>query len=321
MTTHIIIFVLSFIGIWLGSGVVVKSVEKLARILSLSSFSVSFLLLGIFTSVGEISVGINSVIRGDPEIYVGNLIGGSMILFMLVIPLLAILGHSINVPAEFRSRNLPLSLFVVGLPVLTAIDGKIGKIDSLILLISFVLLIINVEKQKDLAEKIKSINSYSASKIFIDIISIILGVSVIFVYSKFVVDQTLFFSKLLNISPFVISLLVVSIGTNIPELSLVIRSALMKNKQVAFGDFIGSAVFNTFLVGLLTLIYGKTVLLTNSFLVSLLFLVATLAMFYIFAKSKHSISRTEAFALLILYGLFISTELSLHQKLLNWFIK
>ncbi len=321
MVTHIIIFILSFIGIWLGSGVVVKSVEKLARTLNLSSFSISFVLLGVFTSIGEISVGVNSVIQGDPEIFVGNLIGGSIVLFMLVIPLLAILGHSINVPIEFRSANLPASLLVVGLPVLMAMDSKITKVDSIILLISFVFLLINVEKQKGISEKIKSINSYSISKLFVDIITIILGVTVIFVYSKFVVDQTLYFSDLLKVSPFLISLIVVSVGTNIPELSLVIRSAFIKNKQVAFGDFIGSAVFNTFLVGFLSVIYGKTVYLTNSYLVSLFFLIATLAMFYIFAKSKHSISRTEAIALLILYGLFLSTELSLHQKIFTLFVK
>lgn len=321
MTTHIIIFILSFIGIWLGSGVVIKSVEKLARTLHIPSFTLSFLVLGVFTSIGELSVGVNSVIKGDPEIYVGNLIGGSIVLFLVVIPLLAILGNSIRVTPEFRGINLPVSLLVVALPVLTAMDGKIGKIDSIIILLSFVFLLISIERQKDFVDKLITIDSRSGVRFGKEILTIILGVAVIFVYSRFIVDQTLYFSDLLSISPFLISLLVISIGTNIPELSLVIRSAFMKNNQVAFGDYIGSAVFNTFLVGFLTIIYGKTVFLTNSYLVSLLFLIAGLAMFYLFAKSKNSISRTEGIALLILYGLFISTELSLHQKLLTWFLK
>lgn len=321
MIINIIIFILSFTGIWIGSGVVIKSVEKLAHTLNIPSFTLSFLVLGAFTSIGELSVGINSVLKGDPEIYVGNLIGGSIVLFMLVIPLLAILGKSIRVTSEFRGINLPASLAVVALPVLMSMDGKIGKVDSLVALLSFGLLLLGVEKQKGLVEKIKTIDARSSIRFGKEIFTIVLGVSVIFVYSRFIVEQTLYFSDLFAVSPFLISLLAISIGTNIPELSLVIRSVFMKSNQVAFGDYLGSSVFNTFLVGFLTIIYGKTVFLTNSYLISLLFLIAGLAMFYFFAKSKNSVSRTEGIALLILYGLFISTELSLHQKLIPWLFR
>lgn len=318
MLTHVIIFALSFIGIWIGSGIVIKSVEKLSRTLSIPSFTLSFLVLGFFTSIGELSVGINSVIKDDPEIYVGNLIGASIVLFMLVIPLLAILGNSIRISPEFRGINLPISLLVVALPVLMAMDGKIGTVDSLIILSAFVLMLIGIGRQKNLTDKLKMIDTNSKDKFWKSITSIIFGIAIIFICSSFIVDQTVYFSDLLNVSPFLISLLVISIGTNIPELSLVIRSAFMKNNQVAFGDYIGSSVFNTFLVGFLTMIYGKTVYLTNSYLVSLLFLIVGLIMFYFFAKSKNTISRLEGLILLTLYGLFLFTELSLHKGLLLW---
>ena len=51
MLPHIIIYLLSFAGIWIGSGIAIKSVEKLS-VLKLSSFLVSFVILGLFTSMG-----------------------------------------------------------------------------------------------------------------------------------------------------------------------------------------------------------------------------------------------------------------------------
>lgn len=314
MLPHIFIYILSFVGIWIGSGLAIGSVERLSRILRVSSFAVSFLVLGLFTSVSELSVGVNAVLENDPEIYVGNLIGASIVIFMLIIPLLAITGNKIKITTEFQGFNLPASLVVVALPVILALDGRVGRTDSIIALSLFGFLVVAVQTKRGLFERIKSINSKSSIKVGKELLRIVFGVAVIFIASRFVVEQTMYFSQLLEVSPFLISLLLIAIGTNIPELSFVVRSAFMKSNQVAFGDYVGSASFNTFLLGVLTLMYGKPVLLTNSYLVSLSFLVVGLLVFYYFARTKNSISRLEGFALLVLYLLFLATEIFIHKS-------
>ena len=80
MASHALIYLLSFVGIWVGSGLAIRSVERISQSLKVSSFAVSFLVLGLFTSISELSVGINSIMENDPEIYVGNLIGASIVL-------------------------------------------------------------------------------------------------------------------------------------------------------------------------------------------------------------------------------------------------
>lgn len=314
MLPHLAIYALSFIGIWIGSGLAISSVERLSKILRVSSFAVSFIVLGFFTSVSELSVGVNSILENDPEIYVGNLIGASIVIFMLIIPLLAITGNNIKITPEFRGFNLPASLVVIALPVILAMDGRVGRTDSILALSLFGFLVVAVQTRRGLLEKMKTINSRSSLKVGKELLRIVFGVAVIFIASKFVVEQTEYFSNLLQLSPFVISLLLISIGTNIPELSFVVRSAFMKNNQVAFGDYVGSASFNTFLMGGLTFFYGKPVLLNNSYLVSLLFLVVGLFVFYYFARTKNSISRIEGLVLLALYVLFLVVEIYIHKS-------
>lgn len=314
MLPHLAIYALSFIGIWIGSGLAISSVERLSKILRVSSFAVSFIVLGFFTSVSELSVGVNSILENDPEIYVGNLIGASIVIFMLIIPLLAITGNNIKITPEFRGFNLPASLVVIALPVILAMDGRVGRTDSILALSLFGFLVVAVQTRRGLLEKMKTINSRSSLKVGKELLRIVFGLAVIFIASKFVVEQTEYFSNLLQLSPFVISLLLISIGTNIPELSFVVRSAFMKNNQVAFGDYVGSASFNTFLMGGLTFFYGKPVLLNNSYLVSLLFLVVGLFVFYYFARTKNSISRIEGLVLLALYVLFLVVEIYIHKS-------
>lgn len=314
MLPHLLVYLFSFVGIWIGSGLAIGSVERLSKILKVSSFVVSFLILGFFTSVSEFSVGVNSILGNDPEIYVGNIIGASIVIFMLIIPLLAITGNNIKISTEFRGFNLPASLVVVALPVVLAMDGRVGRTDSIISLSLFGLLIIAVQTKRGILEKIRAINSRSSIKVGKELLRIVFGVATIFIASRFVVEQTVYFSTILQISPFMLSLLLIAIGTNIPELSFVIRSVFMKNNQVAFGDYVGSASFNTFLMGTLTLFYGKPVVLTNSYLVSLLFLVIGLLAFYYFARTKNSISRSEGLVLLGLYLLFLFVEIYLHKN-------
>lgn len=316
MQHHVLLYALSFLGIWIGSGLAIGSVERLSKTLKVSSFAISFIILGIFTSIGELSVGINSVLENDPEIYVGNLIGASIVIFMLIIPLLAITGNAIKITPEFRGFNLPASLVVIALPVILAMDGVVDQNDGLAVIVLFGLLVFAIQTKRGLLEKIKGINIQSGVQIGKELIRIVFGVVTIFIASRFVVEQTMYFANALQVSPFMLSLLLIGIGTNIPELSLVLRSAFMKNNQIAFGDYVGSASFNTFLVGILTLWYGKPVLLSNSYLVSLLFLIIGLLAFYYFARTKNAISRLEGFLLLVLYILFVATELFLHKGLL-----
>lgn len=311
MILHLFVYVLAFIGIWIGSGLAIGSVERLSKILRVSSFAVSFVVLGFFTSVSELSVGVNSVLQNDPEIFVGNLIGASIVIFMLAIPLLAILGKSIKVTREFQGFNLAASLVVISLPVLLTMDGVVDRTDATITLVLFGLLAIAIQSKRGLLEKI-NISPKARVKVGRELLSIVFGVVMIFVASRFVVEQTVYFSNVFGVSPFILSLLLIAIGTNIPELSLVVRSVVSKNTQVAFGDYVGSASVNTFLLGVLTFFHGRPVFLNNSYFVSLLFLVFGLVVFYFFARSKNTISRLEGLVLLGIYLSFLVVEIYLH---------
>lgn len=250
MFAHTLIYVASFVGIWIGAGVTIRSVEKMSRNLNLSSFAVSFLILGAFTSISELSVGINSVLDKDPEIFVGNLIGASIVLFMLIIPMLAILGRPLHVNNELRGRNLLMSLVVVATPVLLSLDGVVDMTDGYISIVLFVLLTLLIEAKKGILDSTKRFTHFNKVRVGKEFMAVVLGVTLIFISSHFVVEQTVYFSRILGVTPFLVSLLLISIGTNLPELSLVVRSVFLRNNQVAFGDYVGSASFNTFLFGL-----------------------------------------------------------------------
>jgi len=99
-----------------------------------------------------------------------------------------------------------------------------------------------------------------------------------------------------------------SIGTNLPELSLALKSVILGKKDVAFGDFIGSGATNAFLFGILTLIYAEDIVIENNFGGTFVIIALGLLTFFFFTRSKNDISRKEGFILILFYIAFVAFE-------------
>ena len=131
---------------------------------------------------------------------------------------------------------------------------------------------------------------------------------IIFLASKYIVAETVYFSSVFKVSQFIISIIILSIGTNLPEISLTIKAIINKKNEVALGDYLGSAAANSLLFGLFTLINGKRINLNvYSFRILLLTLLG-LGVFYFFSRSKNDISKKEGKILLLIYLLFVVSQ-------------
>ena len=105
-------------------------------------------------------------------------------------------------------------------------------------------------------------------------------------------------------------MIVLSLGTNLPELSLAIRSVVSGKKDIAFGDYMGSASANTLLFGIFTLLSGGEVLSVNNFFKTFLFVAGGLVLFFVLSRSENTLSRRAGFILLALYLIFAFFQMS-----------
>lgn len=297
-----------FLFIWMGAGLIVSSVDDLSEKLRISAFAASFFVLGILTSLPEVSVGISSLIDRNPSIFVGNLIGASFVLLIFVIPLLAILGNGISFSHQLSREQLLFSLLVVIAPSALLLDGMLTLFDASVLFILYVILFYIIEKKRGLLERTKDLVHTRRTHIFVDTSKLVAGAIVVFLSSKFIVDFTIQFGSVLSVSPYLISLLLLSVGTNLPEISLALRSVAARKKEVALGDYIGSAAANTLIFSILLFIHREPVVIVNHPLSTFIFFVIGTGLFYLFARSKNTLSRKEGLILFGVYILFLVIE-------------
>ena len=302
-------YVLSFFILWLSSEVIVDGIDHFSKKFKISSFAASFFVLGLLTSLPEIGVGTSAILDHEPEIFVGNLIGASFVLFLLAIPMLAIFGNGITLSHQLTNKNLIFSLFVILTPALFVLDGNVSKVEGLFMIVIYFLLFYFIENDqqvvKEVEEDVEGVKKSSVKQL----IRVVMGCVMIFVASKVLVDKTIYFADLLHIHTYLISLVVLSVGTNLPEFAIAASAILNKHKEVAFGDYVGSAAANTLLFGVLMLINGSFKIHNGNFLLTFIIFTIGMICFYVFARSKREISRHEGFLLLLIYVIFLVLEI------------
>jgi len=308
---HFLILILSSGVIWFFAGILIDSVDRVAKRFNKSGFTIAFFVLGFLTSISEFSVAVNSSLEGRPQISVGNLIGASFVILLLVIPLLAVVGKGISLSHTLSKRNLGLALGMILLPAFFVLDGLVTRLEGLTILLLYGCLVYSIHKNAALIKTLKPVEEELLHKkhaTFKDGIKIAIGALFIFLAGHLLVNETVYFSDLLHVPGSLIGLLLLSVGTNVPELVIAVRSIYKKHKDIAFGDYLGSAVANTPIFGMLVIYNGHFDVEPNEFLATFFLMSAGLLLFYIFANSKNTLSLRESLVLLLVYITFLLVQ-------------
>ena len=289
---------------------VIANIVKLARRLAVPEFTVGFFILGFATSLPEIFVAVNAVMEKTPQLSLGNLLGAILVLLTLIISLPAVLSGGVEIRKVLSSKDIVLSSFVIALPAFFSLDGNLTRLDGAILLFSYLIYVYVLNEDKSFLEKIKSAARKNKGNLFKVMALTSLGVLGIFIFSRFIVEISLDVAQTFFVPPLLVGVLFLSLGTNLPELSLAVKTVISKHKIVGIGDFLGSAAVNTFVVALLCLIYPFKVDDLAGVRKASLFVIAAVILLAIFMRTKRQLTRKEGIMLLSLYAVFLLVEIS-----------
>lgn len=305
--TSIFIFSCALAIIWFFGGVLVNAVGRISKRLGRSRFIVSFFVLGAMTSISEISVAIHSAQAGVPQISVGNLIGASFVILILIVPLLAVTARGIEFNAVISRKNLALAFAIIALPAVLVIDGNVTPTEGALMLLAFVALIYSIHRQQ--CSVTPPEEGEASTHLLADFGKVAMGGVSIYIAAHFLVEQSVFFASALGVPASLIGLILLSVGTNVPELVVAARSIALKSADVAIGDYLGSAATNTLIFGVLAASSAPFLVEPSEFWVTTLLLLSGSALLYLFTRKRAFLSRSEGVVLLAFYGVFIASQL------------
>jgi len=228
----------------------VNGASALARNIGVSPLLIGLTIVAIGTAAPEILVSIIASYSGSPGIAIGNAIGSNVTNIGLVIGICALIRPLVIEEVTFQ-LELPILAITSILVCLLLWGLGLNLVSAIILLFGGLIyvtwLIIRGLKQRkadplladEFSETIPSDMSTTKATLWLVIGLILLPIS-----AKILVDGAEFIARGLGISEVVIGLTIIAIGTSLPELAASLISTLKKEDGIAVGNVIGSNIFN-----------------------------------------------------------------------------
>lgn len=271
-----------------------KYSAKLADNFNISKYIVGFIIVAFISILPETLISINSAISGIPEFGLGTLFGSNVADLSLIFAILIIYaGRGIKIESKVL-KNIRLYPFFLLLPLLFGLNGHYTRIEGVFLIIAGIIFYYLVFKNGiDVSVNLRDSNGKYKSLLFL-IISMVL----LLVGSHFTVTSASALAHALKISPILIGMLIVSLGTTIPELFFSLKAVKRKDDELAIGDIMGSVLADaTIVVGVLATINPfffpvKIVYITGMFMVVFSFILLK------FMKTGRLITKNEGYLLL-----------------------
>lgn len=251
---------LPIIAVVIGLVVLVWSADKfvdgavgVARFCGMSTLLIGMVIVGFGTSAPEMVVSAISAMQDAPELALGNAYGSNIANIALILGVTAIISPVIVIRKALK-RDLPILLAVTALSVILVSDGSIGRFDGIVLLLVFAGVmgfnIWNEIRQKSKAPETVEPEFDSAEKPALgkSIMWLIVGLLLLVSSSRALVWGAVEIARALGVSDLLIGLTIVAVGTSLPELASSIAAARKGEDDLAFGNIIGSNLFNTLLV-------------------------------------------------------------------------
>ena len=244
----------------IGGYAIVSGGVSLAKKLRISSMIIGLTVVAYGTSTPELAASLLAAFNSHTELILGNIVGSNISNVGMVIGISAIFTPLL-ISKITVSRWIPIMIGVSLLVVAMSYDGEISQVDGLILiaaLIGFTAYTIKtVKKQKiqqnEIIENEALEGEYFLSRYKIEtypqsIGLIVAGVIVLFIGGHLTVDGAVNIAETLGLSQLVIGVVIVAIGTSLPELITSIIAIAKKQTDIGVGNIVGSNIYNILLI-------------------------------------------------------------------------
>ena len=301
MMQSIVLLLVGFVLLIKGADFFVEGSSSVARTLRIPSMIVGLTIVAMGTSLPELAVSVTASVAGNNALAVSNVIGSNLFNLMLVCGACALFAPLI-VQKDTLKKEIPVSVLCAVLLFVLGISGmEIGRTDGVILLLLFIGFLVWMVRSALKAHPSGEYKIYPAWKCALYIVG---GAVAIKFGGDFVVDGASAIAVKAGLSQNLIGLTIVAMGTSLPEFVTSVVAARKNEVDMAFGNVIGSNIFNIlFILGVTAAISPVAFIMEN--VVDSILLVLVSILVWVFAWSRLHIEKKEGVVLLALYAAYL----------------
>ena len=305
-----------------GGDLLVRGSVRVAERLGMSDLLVGLVLVGFGTSSPELFASIEAVRVGSPEIAWGNVVGSNIANVLLILGAAALIApYPVARGPLWRDGGAGLIaaalLFVFALGGVSGLEGGV----LLAALIGYLLYAYLSERRASqstgLGDKAAGfelvdtqVHSRGRSAAWLDALLLIGGLALIIGGGTLLIDAAREIALSLGMSETLVGLTVVAIGTSAPELATSVIAARKGEGDIAFGNVVGSNIYNILAIGGVTAVLAPGSLPLSMTRLELPLLVAAALVLLVVARTGYRFSRWEGAVLVLGYAAYLALTIS-----------
>lgn len=305
------LLILGLACLWFGTEVTIRGAVCVANRFGVSEFIVGVVILSIGSDLPELAIAIDAGLKnlagGDySDVVVGSALGSTLGQIGFVLGVAGLMAY-LTLPRGVVYRHGATLLGSLALLALFGYDGEVTLIEGLALLLVYAIYLVAL---------LNEVNGSAGTEqtgdmpLWRSAIYLIIGLAIVVGGAELTVSSAVNVARLLGLSDAVVAIILIGLGSSLPELTISIAAVLKGHHRMSVGNLIGSNVFDT-----LVPIGVAAVIAPLSFDAGMLrfevpylfFLTALVLVFFLY---KRGIQRWEAAVVLGIYCIYVAIKLS-----------
>ncbi|WP_349368146.1 calcium/sodium antiporter [Salinarimonas sp.] len=325
MSTTILLLIAGLVLLVLGGDLLVRGAVKVATRLGVSPLVIGLTLVGFGTSTPELVTSVQASLAGAPGIAIGNIVGSNIANILLILGISAVIAP-IAVDARALRRDGVVALGVAVLFAALAFVWPLDRLVGAVFVAGLAVYIWTAFRQEksaapaeighgalyDKAVATEGVDEALApdpaergGSLVWPLLLAIAGLALVVGGGKLLVDAAVELARSIGVSETVIGLTIVAVGTSMPELVTSVVAAIRRQADVAFGNVIGSNIYNILGIGGVTGLVAPVTIPDEIARFDLPVMVGVTVLMLLFAYTARRIVRWEGAALIAGYGAYL----------------
>ena len=298
-------------GLWIGTELTIGGALAIARRHQLSEFFVGLVILSIGSDLPELAIAVDAGLKGllgndASGVVVGTSIGSVVAQIGFVLGLVGVITY-LTLPRRFVFRHGTMLLGATILLFLVAWDGHVSRLEGLILISLYVVYVMALMNGENVPEQEPS---PMAGGGFSSWVLLLVGLAAVIFSSELTVSSVVKIAHTFDISEALISVLIIGLGSSLPELSISISAILKQKTHLSVGNIIGSNILDTLLpIGITALMAGVAFERQLLFFDMPFIFVLTTVVLAFFA-TKRGVMRPQGLVILGFYAAYVIVKLT-----------
>lgn len=294
-----------FVLLVVGGELLVRGAVGAATRLGVSPLVIGLTLVGFGTSTPELVTSVQAALVGAPGIAYGNIVGSNIANLLLIGGVAALLFPIAVTTSALKRDGCVMLLATVAFASL-ALMGEMNRLIGGTFVLGLAAYILFAFLQERQANQAGPDDSAANTSLVQPLLIAVAGLALVILGGRLLVDGAVGIAQSFGISETIIGLTIVAVGTSMPELVTSVVAGLKKQTDVAFGNIIGSNIYNLLGIGGVTALVAPGPVPAAIVSFDNLVMLCVSLLFVIFAFTRLQISRLEGGLLFAGYGLYLA---------------